>query len=513
MPEYQTDRYSSQSDNFKGQYGSKAAHIMYKSTLIDFCRQLTRKEMSKFLQMAHSPLHNKHQAVTALVKYLDKIYPDFSEKKTTEESLNRAIRKNLPKKAFVLKHVSSYTLKLLERLFILEELEKAPVESSNLLLKALRNRQHNKRFENKLNKHLKLIENIPERNAAYHYHNFALKSEVDLYYLRQAPYRRDENLQTKVNSLDKYFMSEKLRSACEMINRTLFLNVSYDFHLLDEITKHIRDRIDYFQSIPSIIIYYHIYLTLTEAENPKHYQRIKELLNNFGHQFPREELRNIYLYKYNYCLRQVNKGSQAFLQETFLLIQEFMDKQILLDQGLLYEGLYKNAVSIGLRLRQFDWTKNFIYEYKEMLLPAVADNAFNFCLSSFYYESQQYDLALALLNEVEYTDIVYTLDAKSLLLRIYYQLEEEESFRSHFAAFQKFLRRNKLIAKPKYDRYHNLFRYTQLCFHLKTRWDFQSKTRSRAELQRLKQQIEDEKSISNRGWLKTRLQELEQRLG
>ena len=92
-----------------------------------------------------------------------------------------------------------------------------------------------------------------------------------------------------------------------------------------------------------------------------------------------------------------------------------------------------------------DWTKEFIEKFKDYLHPEVVENAYTYNLASYYYSTNQLDKVLDLLVKVEYTDIQYSIGAKSLLLRTYYDLEENEALLSLTRSFKQYLKRNRLI--------------------------------------------------------------------
>ncbi len=485
---------------------------MHQSTLIQFCSRLTRKEMTRYRDSALSPYFNKHKDVLALVTYLNAIYPDFSEEKCEETLLYQVI---FGKKAFdkaKLKHVFSYALKLMEQFLAVEQLRDDEAVNGLLLLKQLRYKSLGKRFESRLDFQQKMLDKRPFRNSEYWLALYSLKSEADLYSEKQAPYKRDLYMQAKVDHLDLFYLSEQLKNACEMINRQLFLNVAYQYDLVEQVITYLKAHLARYQAYPSIIIYYQVYLTLTESEERTNYDRLTELLEEHADLFPIDERRELYYFAYNYCLRQVNQGQVDFLQESFNLMKILLEKDLLIEQNYLYDWHYKNIIAIALRLKSFEWTESFIHEYKSKLPPNVAENAFNFGLASYYYSTQQYDQALGLLHNVEYTNIVYNLDAKSLLLRIYYELEEEDSMDSLISAFRQYLRRNNLLSKNKFERYSNLFKLAHRSFKIKMQLPFQSFSKNEKDIKRLRAAFRKTPNIANKNWLINKVEMIEKLL-
>ena len=52
---------------------------MFHNKLIRLISSVSRKEMTRFREMAASPYFNKHQDTLGLVCYLSEIYPRFDE--------------------------------------------------------------------------------------------------------------------------------------------------------------------------------------------------------------------------------------------------------------------------------------------------------------------------------------------------------------------------------------------------------------------------------------------------
>lgn len=235
---------------------------MFKTTLIQFLQSLDRKEMTRFIEFIESPFFNKHKDVKRLVHYLNKIYPNYTKKKTDRNFVFGKIFPNSSYDEPKLKHVFSYTLRLLEQFLSLQEFMKVDTDLKLFLLRDLRSRNLNKRFEKILTQTKKQIDDEEQRNFSHHSRMYTLISEADNYFIDQAAYRRDENLQDKVDSLDRFYLSEKLRSTCEMLNRKRFLANTYDFNMVQEMISYLEARPEWWASTPSIQIYYQVYHTL-----------------------------------------------------------------------------------------------------------------------------------------------------------------------------------------------------------------------------------------------------------
>lgn len=189
----------------------------------------------------------------------------------------------------------------------------------------------------------------------------------------------------------------------------------------------------------------------------------------------------------------------------FDIYELLLENKIIFEDEHLSQNDYKNIVSIGLRLEKFDWTKTFIEQYKNDITPEFRQNAYEYNLSSYYYSKHDYKNALKLLQRVEFTDVFYHLGAKSMLLKMYYELEEVEPFYSIIDAFKVYLGRNKQISANQRLSHQNLVKWTKRAFDIRIRGS-SSKNYLKA-VETLKQKINTGKNIANLQWLQERIEE------
>jgi len=180
-----------------------------------------------------------------------------------------------------------------------------------------------------------------------------------------------------------------------------------------------------------------------------HYENFREILKNNYKIFSKSELKYLYLVAINYCIKQHNAGNPKFKKELFELYKEGMELDVFLTNGFLSRFTYKNMVSIGLNLKEFEWIEKFIYEYKEKIEEQWRESAFTFNLASMYYQIPNYDKAMQLLQQAEFKDVLWHLDARKMLLKIYFELKEISALESLLDSFSRYLTRHKDLGYHK----------------------------------------------------------------
>jgi len=472
---------------------------MLTSKLISVLKTLSPRELNAFEKLVASPFFNVNEEVSALFALLKKFYPALEEKqvekRTVFKSLFRSSRYNEQK----LRYLMTDLTRLLEEFLVQKQFSENEMLKKHLLLQNLNKRDLDKYFLQLINDAYAVQEKSPYRDAGYFERQAMLEEDSYSWTSRKDNRAIDSSLQCLVDNIDIHYLTKKLKYSCEIINRMNVLKVQYNISFLDNTLEFLK--LNSFSHIPAIVVYYQVLLTLRESENEKHYTKLKSLLAEHIDKFPNAELRDIYGFVQNYCIRQINLGNNNYLRELFENYKILLDNNIIIENNNLAQFDFKNIVTIALRLDEFKWTENFIKKYSPMLSIDFRKNAINYNLARLHYSRKQYHQALKLLLAVEFTDVYYHLDSKSLLLRIYYELEDWEPLLSLFNTFKIYLKRNKLISEYQRTTYTNLVKFVRKLTRIKMG--------SKLPLQTVKDEIGQVKQIADLTWLESKVAELE----
>ena len=468
--------------------------------------------MTRFREFAHSPYFNKHKDVANLVTYLDRTYPNFTEKKCHRETIFSVLSPTLPHDQKKLAIIFTYTLRLLEQFLKTEQAIQNHLLSDNaLLLKECRENELiillNQYYREKTNGVKNKIGKVARPNPPHS--EIAILDELDKSALTLG-HTDTPFLDNKQSLLDLQYLTQKLKDACELIQRgRLTKNIFTPSPLLEKATGLLAEKkLD--TPIPSAIqLFFNLYLMLIN-EDTDIYENILADVEKKETDLTTEETKAIYNHLVNFCIAMANTGKQVFLEKLFTILKIQLKKGFLINNNIMAEWHYKNIVTTGLRMEEFNWVKNFIEKYKEHLHPSVMENAYTYNLANYHYHLAQFDEVLQLLLQVEYTDLRYNLDAKSLLLRTYYDMEEEEALFSLTDSFKQFLKRNKAVNSIQKNGYYNLLKFTRTAFRLKVNKNFMSKKRWAGSFEKLEKEVEYADIVFNLGWVREKVEELSQ---
>ncbi|MGB4929619.1 MAG: hypothetical protein WBP43_06600, partial [Chitinophagales bacterium] len=123
-----------------------------------------------------------------------------------------------------------------------------------------------------------------------------------------------------------------------------------------------------------------------------------------------------------------------------------------------------------------------------------------------YYEKHDFNRAMQLLNKVHFTDPNYYLDAKSILLKIYYDHHEYDAIISLRDTVKIYLLRDKLLSKSQKSLYKSLFNNTIKLYKLRIDKGVTNKEKWSARLKLLKQDVHSSSLVANKQWLMKELE-------
>ncbi len=446
-----------------------------------------RNRLRKFLL---SPYHNQREDVVALFEHIDRRLGEnwvLLQKKPTF----RAVYPGQDYDEQQLRYLMSFLLKAIEQFLIAEQVNEDEVLAQRLLLKAYRESAGPKSFQKALRRARQLQEKAERDELSYH-DTFAIEREE---YLFRAGRKRDAPSQLpRLNAtLDEAFLISRLKQGCLLsAHQAVFREEEEGSGLLPLLMGFLEGS-PYLDN-PLLAAYFY-YLKAVEAPSEvSYYQMLKELI--LPESLPPEERRPLFLLAINYGIRQFNDGQETYLQELFELYRTGLSEGLLLPEGRLSRFAFKNITAIALRLQQFEWTERFIGAYQQYLPPRHRENYVHFCLSKLRFEQGRLGQAMERLRRVEYEDLFLNIDAKVMLMKIYYELQEYDALDSFLKSFERFLRRHKELTYHR-ENYFNIIFFTRKLLEVNP---FDKEARAA-----LRREIEGVGTLTERGWLLERV--------
>jgi hypothetical protein len=418
--------------------------MIQNSKLIALFRGFTSGEVKRFRLFLQSPYFQSSDEVSALGLALLEQWPHFEQ---------ISLEKTDPK---LLNYQLSDLLQLAYRFVGLEEMQASRENETNYwALRSLSNRGLEKHYSLLLERTKSHTLALQKPDAALHQFMFRLE-DLDRKHFDQLGLRKhNESLQRAVDRLDLFYLLEKLKHTCAMLNSQVVLATPYAFRYVPEL-KAFFETNPMPEGAPGISIYYQIFRLLTLPDADAEFEQLKDLIRRHGNAFELAELTNIYSYALNYA----NARSQIdrFAQEALDLYTQGIKDGVLLEDGKLSPWHFKNVIKLALRSQQYAWAQQFILEKSALLDDGFKTDAIHYNLAELHFYTGKYDEALLHLNKVEFTDINYNLGAKLMLVKIYFEQSEFVALQSLLHSFKTFLMRNREISETFRRAYLNFLK-------------------------------------------------------
>lgn len=468
---------------------------MHDSKLVQLIKTFNRSEKEALKKWIHSPIHNQHEKCTELLNLLllkRKLTARVLEKK----QLFKTLYPDEPYNDKKLNHLINYGVKTVEEFigFLGKENDKKTYLKQ--LIHYLDAHKLEKYAQQQLKKLHKLQENNPIHNSRYYYDQYQLEK---LTFERENKSQRlkQTNLQEVFDYHYLAYVLDNLYYACEAITHQRLYKTVYEIPLLDAIIADLKAG--KLKEVPAVQLYFYSYMSLKYPEEERHFLRLKELLDEHHAVLPRNELKNIYLSAINYCVQKLNSGIEKYVQTVFELYQYGLEHSILIEEKRLSHFTYRNIATAAIRLKEFNWVKDFIQIYSSYLEEKYQKNYALYVKAKLLFAENNYDECMKLLVKVDFNDIFLNMNAKVMLLKIYYEQNYIDALESLLSSFKRFLQRNKTIGYQK-EIYVNMIYFTEKLITLPLR--------TSSKIAALRKEIEESHPLTERPWLLAQLDKL-----
>lgn len=450
---------------------------MRASTLLQFVETLTAAERGDLRAWLASPFFNTRADVRALFEHLLHGL-DRRPEQLRKEAAFAAIYPTLPYDERRLNRTMSELLGQVRDYLAWQESQADPAAGRLLRCRALRKRGLHDAFAKELEQTRALLEAQPWRDEQWHgWQHQLCREQYELAALQSR--RADLPLEDMAAHAETAYRLNRLRYDCSA-----------------EVLRAVSGRQAaappvFSPELPAVNLYEQLLTALREPAREEAFLSAKKLLELHWACFREEERRGLYLLALNYCIRKTNSGQRQFMREALDLYQSGLANRALFENGMLSRFTYKNAVTAGLALGEMAWARQFIEDYKAFLPARERHGAYSYNLAVWYFRLPDYEEAMRLLRDTDFgQDALTNLDARAMLMRIYYEHGYADALESLLDSFQTYLRRQKDIGYQR-DNYLNLLRFTRKLLRLP---DGESKAALRREIQ-------DTAALAERAWL------------
>jgi len=391
--------------------------------------QFSDEEQQQFVQFLHATyIHNNIK----LIKIFSIIHKAvLTEQYEMEEIDFIKIFPDINKNKQHFYDATSQLYRMIEQFLILQDVEKDQFLQQQLLQKSFQQKQLDFTISSKNTNTSSEFYIHVYKQQLFRHHHILLEDSVDI-----------SSLENAFHHFDIYALIEKLRLACSVISAQNFDKQEADFSLLELLLNRITS--EDLEKHALLAIYFYTYKMLQQPENETYFNQLQPLIYQQVRTFSKTEMREIILQANNFCIKRMNRGEEMYFRKSFELYKLGIEHKILLESGLLSRFTFTNVVTIALRLKEIDWTKSFIEINKKYVEEKFRESTYSFNKAKLWYTQKLYDKTIILLQQADYDDILLNLSAKTILLKIYVELNYIDTLEYHIQSMRKFITRKKI---------------------------------------------------------------------
>jgi len=391
-----------------------------------------------------------------------------------------------------LRHIMSYLLKKVEEFGYLQIEKRDFYDTMFRQLSFYDSRSFVKGFDEVAS----VIEKIDKsRDVQTNQENYSQYNIYSLLYNNALKSKRTEiELLGALNSsLDKFFVLSKLKVACSVLNQQTIFNQTINNAFFKEIIEYTRKS---YLSDPMISLYYYLYVLMQDGQ-VLNYQLARDLFQRCIIIQNKEEIKDALLLLINYCIKQINQGDKTFEKEVLEYYKIGISNEILLENKKLSPFTYGNAVNISIKKGELEWVNFFIEKYRFSLDTELAEDYYSLNKSKLLFAEKKYEEALEFINRSLIQDLLSQLQLRVIQIKIFIELDEYQLAASFIDNLKQMLKRKNILSYHK-ENFKKIAKYILKVIQLAPY--------SKIEKEKLKQEILQQKVLSEKGWLLEKLQ-------
>ena len=482
-----------------------------KNGAVSILKAFSKEEIRSFSLFLLSPFHNNNNKVILFFDILKKYHPDFDHPSLTSENLFREMFGNEKYKESYIRNLFSDLKILAENFLVHSSISGSPVKSKILIeefhireLTGLLNKKVEE-FEKEIRKSkLKDQDYFLNMLFAYDVRSF---NTVDMTLTDN--FRKDQ-----ISSLINFFFLSIMESFFHLTVEEQRVRIKHDFTFLKYILKYVKDNEDKFAEVPLLLIYYHLWMGFTEADDEIYFRKAVNIFKLHFDTLTQTDKKNIYSIIQIYYDKKIGEGDLSYNIQLLNLLLEMLNNKVISHnrKNSINMNLYRNVLILCFKLNEKEKLSDFIKEYLKFVKAESRSSISAYSSAHLNFLEGNIEEALVQCHKVDFNKLLITtnenlyfkLDIKALMLKCLYDLNSFESALSHLQTFRQFLNNSKIIKESSKEKFMIFIKAVNELISLNFKYD-------EFKLVGLKKFIDKYKEISGADWLGKKIEELRKR--
>lgn len=287
---------------------------------------------------------------------------------------------------------------------------------------------------------------------------------------------------------------QTLKTQCDFLSFAQKYKNERDNSYVDSV---INQLIDNRHEQDTVFKAYILVFLLFKEQNEESFQQLYNIILNKEINFI-SNYRAILTHSQNFCIRFINSGKSHYL-ENLLELYKF-GLEFYKVAGDMTSAGFRNIAQSALKLGNIGWAEDFVEGYYNKVSLDDQQNSYNFNYSRIYFERKEYKSAMRLLLRVSYEDSFYASTGRILLIKCYYELNDEMPLISCCGSLSQFLHRNKVFTKQRIENYLHFIKYVKTIQNNRLK-------NNRAYFKNLKEKVQNS-TVVEKDWLIKKIEEI-----
>lgn len=448
---------------------------------IDILKTFSEEEMNECGKFIHSPYFVENSKVVKLFDVLAEYHPDFDDSELSDEWLYKKLNPRLEyKKETIRKNFQALSIAL-ERYLVQKNFESKSFEQYDNLYDALMKKNLHRYAVKCLESGEEILSRGNALNADHFLNAFKHTTNKANYLISSQPRSSALSVEEVTNAISDrgynvagFFLKEMLRCMDNLLTFDKNFNLrkekyfvwnilnSFDLPVLFEIMKANSKS-----ALESAVcnVYCSMYLAFKEFDNDAFYEKYKIQIRSNEKFFSHDEMRFHILRQMRYCLMKIAAGKRTgkFENELFEIYVIFTSKGYYKASIVDYLSVeaFRPILNLGLKLKKYKWTLEFINTFKNKLPPDRRRNMFHYASALYFFHTGKHSESMRHSQKVEFDHFLFKLDLRDLMLMTLFEMNAFENALSHIDTYKHFLNNDKTLAEAEKKRHRNFIDIVQ----------------------------------------------------
>lgn len=475
---------------------------MDNNKLVKLLQTFTKKEWRDFDKFVESPYFNTDQQCVQLLDVLKIELGRNASITLSRERLEKQFFKKSKKDTATLNAKLSLLTRLAEQFLMQKNFESKELYRKYTLLESLLQRDLRNHFESVYKKDAKLHQKPEKVSPEFYSDKFLLERGFSEYISSgNKKMHAQNNLQEINDTLDIFYILTKINLFGAMLPLMNMYQKDYDlssFEIMESLV-----RLPQFESYPILKIYFTAYQMICTPSDTSYFKELGELLRINNNLIKSNDLYNLYMLSSNYCADKIRNGHISYHNEAYKLYRQMEEADLLLYKEYIDIGMFKNIISIAVKLREFEWAEYIIEKYKDTIEPTIREDVYNYFCASIVFYKKDFEKTISYLSSVQSINSTFDVNIKFMLMKAYYEQDTDYSYYTEqvVRSFKVFVKQSKVFSKGRKERLLNFANSITNLYRVKH-------GEGRATVESVIEKIEGYELLADKKWLEEKIEDL-----